>query len=72
MNTVIYLGCLIFFYSISGKRKDEMDPPFSEGILDIILFICSIVELVFLFYLKIKNLGSYSASATNTPLAVSE
>lgn len=72
MNAVIYLGCLIFFYSISGKRKDEMDPPFSEGILDIILFICSIVELVFLFYLKIKNLGSYSASATNTPLAVSE
>ena len=39
MNSVIYLGFLIFFYSISGKRKNVMKPPFLEGIFDIIVFV---------------------------------
>ena len=68
MNAVIYLGFLIFFYSIGGKRKKDMDPPFIEGILDLILFGFSIAEIVYLVYIKFKN----PASSTSTPLVASE
>ena len=70
MNSVIYLGFLIFFYSISGDRKDVMKPPFIEGIFDIIVFVCSIVEIVYLVFIKFKKPNP--TSSISTPLTLDE
>ena len=70
MNSIIYLGFLLFFYSISGKRKDAMKPPFIEGIFDIILLVCSIVEIVYLLFIKFKKPNP--TSSISTPLTLDE
>jgi len=66
MNSVIYLEFLIFFYTISGKRKDDMKPPFIEGIFDIIALVCSIVEIIYLSFIKFKKPSP--TSSISTPL----
>jgi len=70
MNAVIYLGFMLYFNSISGKRKDIIKPPFSEGVLDIIVFICSLVEIAYLFL--IKNKKAIPTSSISTPLILDE
>ena len=72
MNAVIYLGLLIFFYSIKGERKDEMDPPKIEGILDLIVFVCSLVGAAYIVYLKCKNSNNSGGSSVKTPLTIDE
>ena len=72
MNAVIYLGLLIFFYSIKGERKDEMDPPKIEGILDLIVFVCSLVGSAYIVYLKCKNSNNSGGSSVKTPLTIDE
>ena len=71
MNAIIYLGFLIFFYSISGKRKDDMNPPSIEGIFDIIIFVCTIVELIYFLYIKFKK-PNPTNSSIGTPLTLRE
>jgi len=70
MNGVIYLGLMLYFTSISEKRKDRFKPPFSEGVLDIIVFICSLVEIAYL--LLIKNKKPIPTSSISTPLILDE
>ena len=69
-NAVIYFGFLFYFYSITGENKYKIDPPFSEGISDIILFICSIVEIVYLAIIKCKKPDP--TSSISTPLTLGE
>lgn len=72
MNAVIYLGLLIFFYSIKGERKKKMDPPFIEGIFDLIVFCCSLVGIAYIIYLRWKNPNNYKKYSTETPLNAEE
>lgn len=70
MNAVIYLGFLIYFYSIKGEEKKTVNPPFIEGFFDIILFCCSLAEIAFIIYLRFKNGNNHNN--VSTPLTISE